>query len=266
MGVLDRCRVLAVKGVAAVAAVADLALPTSCASCGAPDERLCRACLAEMTRALWDGGPRPVAPTPAPPGLPLTYSSGRYEGALSRTMSAYKDDGRRDCRRVLGDLLGVSLQAVLGEPSLAHHLCRGDGPVLVVPVPTSRAARRRRGDAPLEAVARAACAGFTRTEVWPVAVLRPRRRVEDQAGLNAARRAVNLEHSMQVRGRCEKLVAGSVCVVVDDVLTTGATLVEAARALRVAGARDVVAATICATQRRVVPAAARQRPAAAFKP
>lgn len=252
MGVVDRWPALAVR---AVAAVGDLALPMSCASCAAPDERLCPACLADVYGCLWTGGPRQVAPTPAPAGLPATFSAGRYDGALSRTVSAYKDDGRRDCRRVLGELLAVSLQAALGEPPLAQHL-RGGGPVLVVPVPTSRAARRRRGDAPLEALARAACAGFAPAEVRPVAALRPRRRVEDQAGLSAVRRAVNLEHSMQVRGRCEMLVAGSACVLVDDVLTTGATLVEAARALRAGGARHVMAATVCATQRRAAPSAA----------
>lgn len=251
MGVVDRWPALALR---AVAAVGDLALPMSCVSCAAPDERMCPACLADVRGCLWTGGPRQVAPTPAPPGLPVTFSAGRYEGALSRTVSAYKDDGRRDCRRVLGELLAVSLQAALGEPPPAQHL-RDGGPVLVVPVPTSRAARRRRGDAPLEALARAACAGFTRAEVLPAPVLRPRRRVEDQAGLSAARRALNLEHSMQVRGRSEILVAGSVCVLVDDVLTTGATLVEAARALRAGGARDVMAATICATQRRSGPSA-----------
>jgi predicted amidophosphoribosyltransferase len=252
MGVMDRWPALALR---AVAAVGDLALPVSCASCAAPDERLCPACLADVRGCLWAGGPRPVAPTPAPAGLPVTFSAGRYDGALSRAVSAYKDDGRRDCGRVLGDLLAVSLQAALGEPPLSHRL-RGGGPVLVVPVPTSRAARRRRGDAPLESLARAACAGFTSAEVRAVAVLRLRRRVEDQAGLGADRRAVNLEHSMQVRRRREMMVAGSACVLVDDVLTTGATLAEAARALRAEGARHVVAATICATQRRAAPPAA----------
>lgn len=258
MGV-DRWPALTLR---ALAAVADLALPMSCASCAAPDERLCLGCLVDVRRCLWLGGPRQVAPDPVPPGLPLTFSAGRYEGALSRTVSAYKDDGRRDCQAVLGGLLAVSLQAVLAQPPLAQRLGSGAGPVIVVPVPTSRAARRRRGDAPLEALARAACAGFAQAEVRPVAALRPRRRVEDQAGLSAARRAVNLEHSMQVRGRCELLVAGSACVLVDDVLTTGATLVEAARALRAGGARDVMAATICATQRRPHPSAGRPHPTA----
>jgi predicted amidophosphoribosyltransferase len=83
--------------------------------------------------------------------------------------------------------------------------------------------------------------------------LKPRRRVADQAGLNARQRAVNLEHSMVVRPRWESAIAGSHCIVVDDVLTTGATLVEAARALRSSGASSVVAATVCATQRRSRP-------------
>src|SRR5579885_2852364 len=130
MGVDDRWAALALRAAASVAAVADLALPMSCASCAAPDERLCPPCLADVRDFLWTGGPRQVAPTPAPAGLPTTFSAGRYDGALSHIVSAYKDDGRRDCRRVLGELLAVSLQAALGEPPMAHRL-RGGGPVLV---------------------------------------------------------------------------------------------------------------------------------------
>jgi predicted amidophosphoribosyltransferase len=129
----------------------------------------------------------------------------------------------------------------------------------VVPVPSSRAARRRRGDAPLEQLARLAVAGYRPHEVVVADALEPRRRVADQAGLSARERAVNLEWSMRVRPVWEPVLEGAVCVVVDDVLTTGATLVEAARALRGGGVAHVLAATICATQRRQP--APRARPA-----
>ncbi|QGN56711.1 ComF family protein [Nostocoides sp. HKS02] len=235
----------------ALRSLLDLALPLSCASCQAPDHRICPACRLAVADCLWAGGPRAVAPRPAPAGLPEVISAGRYEGPVARLVSAYKDAGRRDCAAVLGGLLASSLEASLGRhATTAHLLRRGDGPVLVVPVPSSRAARRRRGDAPMADLARRACDEFSPTELLPAPALAPRRRVADQAGLTAAQRAANLEASMQVRRSWEQIVDGAVCVVVDDVLTTGATLVEAARALREAGAREVTAATICATQRR----------------
>ena len=76
------------------------------------------------------------------------------------------------------------------------------------------------------------------------------RRVQDQAGLSAQARAANLEHAVMVRPGARAALAGVPCVVVDDVVTTGATLAECARALRAAGAGPVVAATVAATARR----------------
>ena len=99
--------------------------------------------------------------------------------------------------------------------------------MLVVPVPSSAAARRSRGDAPLVALARRALAGFGPAEALLADALQPRRRVADQAGLGARARAVNLEHALVVRPRWAPVLEGAACVVVDDVLTTGATLVEA---------------------------------------
>jgi predicted amidophosphoribosyltransferase len=179
------------------------------------------------------------------------HSTGRYAGSLAAVVAAYKDDGRRDCAGLLAGLLARSVDAaVAGCPELADVLRRRDGPVLVVPVPSSAAARRHRGDAPLVALARRALVGFGPGEALLADALRHRRRVADQAGLGARARADNLEHALVVRPRWAPVLEGASCLVVDDVLTTGATLVEAGRALRAGGARTVVAATICATQRR----------------
>lgn len=235
----------------ALRALSNLALPVDCAGCGRPDDPWCPGCAADLDACLWPSGPRASRPCPSPTGLPPVHSAGRYAGALAAVVSAYKDDGRRQHGDLLGGLLATSLDsAVRGSPGLRAVLGRGSGPVLVVPVPSSSAARRRRGDAPLVALARSAVRGFGTTEAVVAEALVPRRRVADQAGLGALERAVNLEHSMTVRPRWEPVVRGAGCVVVDDVLTTGATLVEAARALAAADARVVVAATICATQRR----------------
>lgn len=237
--------------VEALQTLAGLALPRACASCGRPDDAVCRRCGVDLAACLWAGGPRRCIPDPSPPRFPVVHAAARYEGPLARIVAAYKDDDRRDCANLLAELLGRSVDAAV-RCSTAHRrvVAAHDGPLLLVPVPSSAAARRRRGDAPLTSLAAAVAAGFGEDEVVLADALRTRRRVADQAGLNARQRAVNLEHSMAVRPRWEPTVQGAACIVVDDVLTTGATLVEAARALRSSCAGPVVAATICATQRR----------------
>ena len=235
----------------ALRALTDLTLPVSCAACGQPDEQVCRGCLDELDGCLWSGGPQQVSPDPCPSRLPTVHAAGRYEGPLAAVLAAYKDDGRRDCAPLLGHLLAQAVDVCIAatRPAvdvLVHH----NGPLLVVPAPSSRASVRVRGDSPLVLLAAYAVRGFATDEAVVAEVLRPRRRVADQAGLGAHDRAVNLEHSMAVQAHWADAVEGGVCVVVDDVLTTGATLLEATRALRSAGAVTVVAATICATQRR----------------
>jgi predicted amidophosphoribosyltransferase len=78
-------------------------------------------------------------------------------------------------------------------------------------------------------------------------LLRPRRAVADQAGLGSAGRAANLQGALVA----VRPLAGRAVVIVDDLVTTGATLADAARALLVAGASVHGAATVAATQRRV---------------
>lgn len=233
-----------------LAALLDLALPGSCAACGGVGAPMCTACTGDLRGHCFDV-PLWVRPDPSPAGMPACVTSGRYAGALARAVAAYKDDDRRDLAPVVGDLAGAALAGALaGHPAYLHGLARGDRPVLVVPTPSSRAALRRRGDAPLRAVARRAVRGFAPSEAAVADALRLRRRVLDQAGLGAAARAANLDGAMEVRRAWRERVAGASCVVLDDVLTTGATLAEADRALRSMGALEVVAATVCATARR----------------
>ena len=76
-------------------------------------------------------------------------------------------------------------------------------------------------------------------------LLVPARAVADQSGLTTGQRARNLSGALRGVG-----VPGSPVVVVDDVMTTGATLVEAARALSAQGHLVVGAAVVAATRRR----------------
>ncbi len=227
----------------ALAAALELVLPSSCAACHAvaagPLCGPCRAGLRSASRGVGPPGPR----TPSA-GMPPCWAGARFEGALRLAVTAYKDEGRRDLRDDLARLLATALTAAAAEPALRRRLALGEE-VLVVPVPTAGASRRRRGDDPVAALARAA----TAPGMVVVPALAHTRRVADQAHLDRRSRARNLAGSMAVGTAWRGVVQGATCVVVDDVVTTGATLAEAARALRDAGARHVVAAT-CATTPR----------------
>ena len=99
-------------------------------------------------------------------------------------------------------------------------------------------------------------AGAARWQGWPVRVvpaLRHNRRVADQAGLDAAARAVNLAGALEVHPRWRAAAAAARCLLLDDIVTTGATLAEAAAALRTAGAQPLAVAVVAATRRTARP-------------
>ncbi|WP_326820204.1 ComF family protein [Streptosporangium sp. NBC_01756] len=222
-------------------ALLDLLLPPRCAGCDAPGALVCARCTAEL-----HGEPARRMPAPVPPGLPECWSATGYTTAAQRTIIAYKERGRTALAPFLAGSLALTIATAVG-----------DRPVVLVPVPSARAAVRRRGHAPVTRLTELA-AGCLRAAGWPATVaeiLAPRRRVADQAGLSSLQRAANLSMAFRVTtGRNGAGVgswggAGPV-VLVDDIITTGATLAEAARALREAGVPVPLAVTIAATRRK----------------
>jgi predicted amidophosphoribosyltransferase len=223
-------------------AVLDLLLGSRCAACGAPGRALCRSCEARLPRraeSCW--------PSPTPPGLAPPTATGAYDGPVKALVNAHKEDRRLALAAPLGGLLAL---AVLGHEA--------PPPLLLVPVPSRAAVVRRRGHDPLLRVTRHAAsrlrASGVEARVWTP--LRTRRPVEDQTGLDASGRAENLRGSMRCRAERVRLpgaggASAPTVIVVDDVITTGATLCEAQRALEHAGVAVAGLAAVAATRRRV---------------
>ncbi|AXT86880.1 ComF family protein [Aeromicrobium sp. A1-2] len=218
---------------------ADLVLGVRCAGCGGPALALCRTC-GEAIRPH----PEIAWPTPAPESLRGTrpvppIAAGRYTDVLRRVIVAWKEQGNTRLTTPLDHLLAASV--------LVHvrHGC----PVVLVPVPTSRRSRRARGCDLVGELATSSARLLRRVGVdarvaWALASARE---TVDQVGLDAAERSNNLRGAFRLRST--RLLVGRDIVVVDDILTTGATMTEAVRALSAAGHRPIGAAVVAATPR-----------------
>jgi predicted amidophosphoribosyltransferase len=211
----------------------DLVAPVCCPGCATPGAWLCPSCSAAL-----DGPARLEHPWPRPPGLPAVAAVAPYEGSVRALLLAHKERGVLRLAGPLGAAVAASVRALPAGSSPARP------PPVLVPVPSSRASVRGRGHDPTARLTMAAAAMLG----LPVRrALRQARQVRDQAGLTAAERAANLEGALVVRpGR---LPPGRAVVLVDDVLTTGASLSEAARAVRAAGCPVLGAAVVAATRR-----------------
>lgn len=173
-----------------------------------------------------------------------------YAGPARGVVLGHKERGRLGLARPLGDALATAVVAVL-ESGAGCRLC-GERAVALVPVPSTRRAVRRRGHDPLLRATRRAAVILRRVgyDCAVVPALRHLRPVADQAGLDAAERRANLASALGIRPSGVRLLTGRCVLLADDIVTTGATLSEAARAVESGGISPCGAAVIAAAVRR----------------
>ncbi|MBM7805772.1 putative amidophosphoribosyltransferase [Geodermatophilus bullaregiensis] len=220
-------------------ALADLVLPRTCAGCGVPGSVFCRRCAGSL------GSPRVATPRRVPRGLPPTVAAGAYAGPVRAAVIAFKERGRAELAGPLGAALALAVAA--GAAVVPAR------PVLLVPVPPSRASLRARGRDHVRELVTVAVAelGAAGVAARPAPLLARTGRVRDSTGLSVAERRANLAGTF-VRRRGVAAPPGALLVLVDDVLTSGATLSEAAAALAGTGPDGhppVLAAVVAATPR-----------------
>lgn len=212
--------------------LSDLLFARACVGCRTAGQWWCAQCDRSLTH-------EPFAPVtvPRPAGLPRVVSALDYDGPVRRLILARKTLGIR----ALDDPLGRALaSAVIGV------VANRRGPIALVPVPSSRSTARARGEQVMSNVAaRAALALRERgLRVVVLSGLSSRGSRSAQKSLSSAERLRNVSGTFTGRGLASDTPA---VVVVDDVITTGATLADACRAVRSGDVRLLGAATVAAT-------------------
>lgn len=206
-----------------LAALLDLLLPQPCAGCASSSGPLCADCLAVLEHRPHRCAPRA--------GCPPVWAAGPYAGRHRRVLLAYKVDGSDGLATALGGRLAAAYTASgLAAPDTLLVPVPGRGPPHDPQAPVARLAR--------SCLARVGGAEAGRV----VPLLRYRNRPRRQAGLSRTERFANREGAFVADGppgrgigAVSGMGARGAVVVVDDVLTTGATVAEASRALRAAG-------------------------------
>ncbi|WP_280452961.1 ComF family protein [Nocardia cyriacigeorgica] len=204
----------------------DLVLPSECAGCARPGLGWCARCAAHLT-----GAPHRVRPR-TDPGVPC-WTLSRYAGPPRRAVLAAKERRRRDLAHPLGRALACGLARLRADTR----------PLVLIPAPSRRVAARRRGGDPVVRSADAAASWLRGCQVLPV--LSVWRGVHDSVGLSAGERRHNLRGRLMT-APIPALPVNAQVVLVDDVLTTGATAAESIRALTGAGVAVDAVVVICA--------------------
>jgi len=211
-------------------ALLDLLLPPHCPGCGREGPLLCDHCSSPLRRRLAEPPGLPLGmPAQMPAGLLQLEWCAMYSGSVRAALHALKYRGER------------RLAEPLAEAMAERWRRSGRGGEVVTWVPVHPTRRRERGFDQAEELARRMAAEL---HLPAVALLERRQRTAAQHALGQAERASNTSAAFRTAAESHERLAGRWVVVVDDILTTGATLAGCAAALLEGGALAVSAVTV----------------------
>lgn len=222
-------------------ALRDLILPQVCALCGYGDQPLCDLCL-----DLWRG---PAQKCARISGVAI-FATRPYDSLAASVIVGAKDHHRRWLLPLLVAAITTSVKAILAQQHQPLHLT-------LVPMPSRPSSLRKRGDDVVLELARRTAQQLRREEermqIQALRLLRHRRSVRDQSELTLRQRHLNLEGAFELLREPPE----GPLIVIDDVITTGASMGEAIRALgseRILGGACAAATSLRAAARRGAPA------------
>lgn len=208
-----------------IAALNQLLFPSRCLICSTLGESLCRDC-----STLWRTSPKTVHYRHKGQSLFVT-SSIPYSHHAQKVILAAKESHIKAADDLIAVAMRDSILTVMRNQWI-------DG---VISIPSRPSLVRKRGR---EFLADISSAVADEIGINNYSLLRHRRKVRDQSGLNINERWNNLEGALVVHD-CKEEFSHQKFLLIDDLVTTGATLLEGARALRYAGIEVVGGVTAC---------------------